>query len=455
MFVSLQEGLYALCAERIAGDLQFCAERPTPCTNAVDDALFDEYRLFQFKRTLKLVSEKSSFYRKLFAAAGVSADDIKSMEDIKKLPFTTSADISGSSFNFLCTSQGEVEKPVTFYSSGSTGIKKRIFFSKADIGRILEFLPRGMNTVIGRDEGRIQIFLQNSMGRGIGRILASGLENFGMQAWISALDEPVEDILKTTLDNRINVWFGDAITIFRTTRLLAQRLNPASLGMKCIFLTMANIPDCMIEYLEKTWNCRVSTHYGLTEMGWGLAVDCDVCDGYHYDELDVFAEVVDPESGEPLPDGETGELVLTSISRDCMPLIRYRTGDISSLKASTCGSHLRVMGHILRRREGAYELGGSTIFPAMFDEPLFETPEVVDYRLFADGDRLTVEVEVIGARPGLADEIAERLMQLAPLSRMERPTITLLPCGALREYCFEKKRIITGEATETRQGEDA
>ncbi len=448
MYVSLQEGLYDLCRLRIEKDEEFKAQSARGNSDAVDDALFDEYKLWQLKKTVRRVRTKSPFYRRLFEKAGVTEDDLHSLADIAKLPFTFPADLAGTSYSLLCTSQGEVEKPVTFYSSGSTGTKKRIFFSMADIQKILDFLPRGMNTVIGRDEARVLVFLQNSQGRGIGSILAQSLNAFGMQGWTADLQDSTDDILRATVEHKINVWFGDAITIYRATRVLEKQADLHSLGMQCIFITMSNIPQSMIDYLHSAWGCRVSTHYGLTESGWGLAVDCDVCPGYHYDELDHIVEVVDPETGGPVPEGREGEVVLTNISRDCMPLIRYRTGDIATLTRSVCGSHLMTLGHIRRRKEGATEYNGHYIYPALFDEVLFSTDGLLDYRIFLEGGRISLDVEVLDEALFDAVGLKERLMALPFMAGAPEIELNLLKSGALREHCYEKKRILERESHE-------
>lgn len=448
MYVSLQAGLYDLCRLRIEKDEEFKAQSARGNFDAVDDALFDEYKLWQLKKTVRRVRTKSPFYRRLFEKAGVTEDDLHSLADIAKLPFTFPADLAGTSYSLLCTSQGGVEKPVTFYSSGSTGTKKRIFFSMADIQKILDFLPRGMNTVIGRDEARVLVFLQNSQGRGIGSILAQSLNAFGMQGWTADLQDSTDDILRATVEHKINVWFGDAITIYRATRVLEKQADLRSLGMQCIFITMSNIPQSMIDYLHSAWGCRVSTHYGLTESGWGLAVDCDVCPGYHYDELDHIVEVVDPETGGPVPEGQEGEVVLTNISRDCMPLIRYRTGDIATLTRSVCGSHLMTLGHIRRRKEGATEYNGHYIYPALFDEVLFSTDGLLDYRIFLEGGRISLDVEVLDEALFDAVGLKERLMALPFMAGAPEIELNLLKSGALREHCYEKKRILERESHE-------
>lgn len=448
MYVSLQEGLYDLCRLRIEKDEEFKAQSARGNFDAVDDALFDEYKLWQLKKTVRRVRTKSPFYRRLFEKAGVTEDDLHSLADIAKLPFTFPADLAGTSYSLLCTSQGEVEKPVTFYSSGSTGTKKRIFFSMADIQKILDFLPRGMNTVIGRDEARVLVFLQNSQGRGIGSILAQSLNAFGMQGWTADLQDSTDDILRATVEHKINVWFGDAITIYRATRVLEKQADLRSLGMQCIFITMSNIPQSMIDYLHSAWGCRVSTHYGLTESGWGLAVDCDVCPGYHYDELDHIVEVIDPETGGPVPEGREGEVVLTNISRDCMPLIRYRTGDIATLTKSVCGSHLMTLGHIRRRKEGATEYNGHYIYPALFDEVLFSTDGLLDYRIFLEGERISLDVEVLDEASFDAVGLKERIMALPFMAGAPEIELNLLKSGTLREHCYEKKRILERESHE-------
>lgn len=448
MYVSLEAGLYDLCRLRIEKDEEFKAQSARGNFDAVDDALFDEYKLWQLKKTVRRVRTKSPFYRRLFEKAGVTEDDLHSLADIAKLPFTFPADLAGTSYSLLCTSQGEVEKPVTFYSSGSTGTKKRIFFSMADIQKILDFLPRGMNTVIGRDEARVLVFLQNSQGRGIGSILAQSLNAFGMQGWTADLQDSTDDILRATVEHKINVWFGDAITIYRATRVLEKQADLRSLGMQCIFITMSNIPQSMIDYLHSAWGCRVSTHYGLTESGWGLAVDCDICPGYHYDELDHIVEVVDPETGGPVLEGQEGEVVLTNISRDCMPLIRYRTGDIATLTKSVCGSHLMTLGHIRRRKEGATEYNGHYIYPALFDEVLFSTDGLLDYRIFLEGGRISLEVEVLDEALFDAEGLKERLMALPFMAGAPEMELKLLKSGALREHCYEKKRILERESHE-------
>lgn len=313
----------------------------------------------------------------------------------------------------------------------------------------MEFLPRGMNTVTDRDNGIIQILLPNSAGRGIGYLLAESLKSFGMRAVISDMGWPADKIIRSCLDEKPDVCFGDAGTIFRVTKEMAGKMDLSKLGVKVLFLTMSNVSRSMKEYLEKAWNCRVATHYGLTEMGWGLAVDCDSCDGYHYNELDVIAEVVDPETGKVLPEGEEGELVFTSIGREAMPIIRFTSGDISSLSKGSCGSSLKLMGHIVRRTEGMYDLGdGRYIYPALLEEAIYSIQEVVDYKASVKGRKLYIDLETVDkayyGRPeeSVKKEAMERLLAIDEIRNSQvELTVELLENGSLKPFCHQKKRI--------------
>ena len=174
-------------------------------------------------------------------------------------------------------------------------------------------------------------------------------------------------------------------------------------------------------------------------------MDCDTCPGYHYDELDHIVEVVDPVTGEVLPEGQEGEVVLTNIARECMPLIRYRTGDIATLQKSVCGSHLMTLGHIRRRKEGATEYNGHYIYPALFDEVLFGTEGLLDYRIFLEDGRIALDIECLNEARFDAEGLRERLMALPFMQGAPEIALKLLPCGALREHCYEKKRILERE----------
>jgi phenylacetate-CoA ligase len=150
-----------------------------------------------------------------------------------------------------------------------------------------------------------------------------------------------------------------------------------------VLLTADYIPSAIVDAIESAWNCKVYCHYGMTEMGWGGGVECDARDGYHLREADLFIEIVDPETGRLLPDGERGEIVVTTLTRVGMPLIRYRTGDISRFHTSpcACGTVLKRLNRITGRlNDGDCMVSGMPLTLPILDEALFALPGVVDFK---------------------------------------------------------------------------
>jgi phenylacetate-coenzyme A ligase PaaK-like adenylate-forming protein len=122
--------------------------------------------------------------------------------------------------------------------------------------------------------------------------------------------------------------------------------------MRTVLLTAEYVSDEALAYVKDAWQCEAFEHYGMTEMGLGGAMSCAAHIGYHPREADMIFEIIDPDSGEPLPEGEPGEVVFTTLTRTAMPLIRYRTGDISRWipGACPCGSVLKRLDRVRDRR---------------------------------------------------------------------------------------------------------
>jgi phenylacetate-coenzyme A ligase PaaK-like adenylate-forming protein len=136
--------------------------------------------------------------------------------------------------------------------------------------------------------------------------------------------------------------------------------------------------------VQEAWGCAVYDHYGATEMGLGGGVDCRARSGYHAREADLYFEIVDPVTGRPVPDGETGEVVFTTLTREAMPLVRYRTGDMSRFVPGPCGcgTVLKRMAHIDERVAGRITLpGGATVCQGDFDEALLLIEGLDDFKV--------------------------------------------------------------------------
>jgi phenylacetate-CoA ligase len=313
---------------------------------------------------------------------------------------TNAGDIAADPFAFLCISQGMVERAVTFVSSGTIGPQKRVFFSQADIEAIIDYMAAGMRTVAGEGDV-VQILLPGGAPFSQGDLLSRGVTRMGARPVFTGMFVPPEDQIAAIRENGSTVLFGETHLIYRITKLMEKKCNLRDLGVHTLFLSTSFASPVMIDYLADTWKARISTHYGLTEMGLGLAVDCSACGARHFNELEVIGEVIDPVTGRSLPSGSTGELVFTSIGREAMPLIRYRTGDLACFGEANgqCESSLRIIGQVERRVESAVSVGGVTVHPTLFHDVLFSIPEIIDYEV-------TVNVECGVAVLSFAVEVA-------------------------------------------------
>jgi phenylacetate-CoA ligase len=192
-------------------------------------------------------------------------------------------------------------------------------------------------------------------------------------------------------------------------------------------------------------------------MGLGVAVECHAHDGFHYNEADLMLEVIDPETGEVLGEDEEGELVFTSLNRVAMPLVRYRTYDLSKLIGGTCrcgATTLKKIAPIMRRRESTVNIGSAELYPAVFDELLFSLPDVIDYQVIlgTEGNRdiLRFKVEVIAKSEGIQKLITSKRVS-CPLirpnrepGRLDLDPVEIVGRGELKRLNRAKNMIMDG-----------
>ncbi len=407
----LHSSLFELCRSRINTDHEFLSVKKWPKAPLVDFSLFEEYRLFRLRRMLSYASEKSRFYRSAFERARTDPMKISSISDLAGLPLTRAEDIASDPFAFLCISQGMVERAVTFTSSGTIGPRKRVFFSEADIEARIDYMSAGMRTVADKSDV-VQILLPGGVAFSQGDLLARAVLKMGARPVFTGMFVPPERQIKAIVENGSTVVFGETHLIYRITKLMETHYNLKALGVRTLFLATSYASPVMVDYLEEAWRASASTHYGLTEMGLGLAVDCPVCGARHFNELDVIGEAIDPSTGRSLPPGSVGELVFTSIEREAMPLIRYRTGDIAYFGTASeqCESALRTIGQVPYRVESAITIDdGICIHPTLFHEVLFRIPQVIDYEVSLNSraglDLLSFDVEVSRLDDSLHEDV--------------------------------------------------
>ncbi|MDR3277634.1 MAG: AMP-binding protein [Oscillospiraceae bacterium] len=325
------------------------------------------YQLKRLRETLRYVRENSRFYRDLLR--GIKPDSIENIEDISKIPFTAPDMLAGDPNGFLCVPPHEVSRIVTLPTSGTTSRPKRLFFTPEDIELTVVFFHHGMSALVRPGE-RVMIFMPGETPDSVGDVLKRGLARLGCEGLVYGA---VSD-------------YGDASGALKASRaacavgLPAQLLALSRIGgqpyVKSVLLSADYVPRAVIKALEETWNCKVFTHFGMTETCYGGAVECAARAGAHMREADLLFEIVDPETGAKLPDGEPGELVFTTLTRRAMPLIRYRTGDYARILAEPCpcGNRFNRIDRLAGRIGGGITVSGVTLTMPMLDEVLFAVP---------------------------------------------------------------------------------
>ncbi len=368
------------------------------------------------RQTLALAREKSAFYRQHLARA---PESLTELEDLARFPFTTPQDIRQNPLWFVCVSQDEIQRVVTLRSSGTTGKPKRIYFTADDQELTIDFFRVGMSTLVTPGE-RVMILLPGEKEGSVGDLLRIALERLGAQPFpLGPAHGP-----QVTLENMQH--FQTDCLVGSPTQVLALALHwqPFQPKPHSVLLSTDHVPAAIVRTLERVWGCEVYNHYGSTEMGLGGGVECMAHGGYHLREADLYFEVVDPLTGEPVEVGEYGEVVFTTLTRRGMPLIRYRTGDRSRFVHGNCpcGTWLKTLEQVRGRIGGAVTLGEETLALRDLDEALFSVPGLLNFWAAVSGDGkrdcLTVEVQMLHGRQ--PDGNVARALQAVPAIQRSR-----------------------------------
>ena len=360
---------------------------------------------FQLKRINETVSyarERSPFYRELLGEYGKGP--LGGLQELSTLPFTTPDDVSRDPLRFLCVSQSEIERVVTLGSSATTGPPKRIFFTVDDLENTTDFFHHGMSTLVGPGD-RTLILMPGEAPTSIGSLLQQALARMDVQGILHGPIIAPAQTVKFIDDHAVNSLVAAPFQALA----LARADGAATLKgrIKSVLLSTDYLPHAVRRVIEDTWGCEVFDHYGMTEMGWGGGVECAAHQGYHLREADLYVEIVDPLTGEPLGEGQTGEVVFTTLNRRGMPLIRYRTGDVARFRPNPCpcGTVLKTLEQVDHRLDGEVELApGVTITMAQFDEALFPLPGVVDFMVEISGFAGTRAMSIDVALGGVGDK---------------------------------------------------
>ena len=300
-------------------------------------AELEKFQLEMLNETVAWARENSKYYSQRLPNGSLS-----NIRDLETLPFTRPEELYADPYAFLCVSPREVERIITVATSGSSGSSKRIFFTAEDVELCADFFHYGMRLMVDESD-RLGILFPATAPGSVGELLARGLHRGGTKT--QQLFHKIGDL--SALAAEIEAENLTALAGFPSVIQALAESYP-HLPVKTVLLSADFVSPACREAIKSAWGAEVFEHYGMTEMGLGCAVSCEHQRGYHIREADILIEIIDPETGRVLPDGEYGEVVFTTLTRCAMPLIRYRTGDFSRFipEPCPCGTLLRTLAHV-------------------------------------------------------------------------------------------------------------
>ncbi|GHV83326.1 phenylacetate-coenzyme A ligase [Spirochaetia bacterium] len=404
-----------------------------------------ELSVLQLDRLKEMVDRalKTPFYKKRLSASGIkSSDDIKTLDDIKRIPFTTKHDLREAfPYGMLSIPKDDVIR--LHASSGTTGIPTTIYFNSADVAAWTGYVAR---SIFSTGCTRADVF-QNMITYGLftgGLGFHYGAEEIGMMVIPSGSGN-------TTRQFRLMQDFGTTVLhatpsflLHVENKMCEEGVARSSIKLKRAFAGAEPYSEDTRRRIEELLQIDVFNSYGLSEMnGPGVAFECQCKNGMHLWEDGFFAEIIDRETLEPLPDGENGELVLTILCREATPILRYRTRDLTSFytEPCPCGRTHRRIRRITGRSDDMLIINGVNIFPSQIEEVVMSIKEVGNNYLIVvekEGvlDRLTVKIEV-GANIFVDDDsrvlnaLRDKIRRNLQSAITVNPRIELLQSGSL------------------------
>ena len=357
-------------------------------------ALREKLQLERLQDVVKRAYENVPYYRKKFDDEGIKPHDIKTLKDIEKLPLTTKDDLRNAyPFGMFAVPRRKIVEVHT--SSGTTGKPTVSGYTQKDLETWAEVMARGL-TMFGLTEDDI---IQNTHGYG----LFTG--GFGVHYGAQNIGATVIPISTGQTKRQIEILedFGTNVLIFTPSYGLylaevahEEGVDPKNLKLKSIGFGAEMWTAEMRSEIEKRFNAPAFNIYGLTEiMGPGIALECEEQDGLHVMEDHFYPEIIDSETLKTVPEGEKGELVLTNLTREGMPIIRFRTKDITALRKGDChcGRTLIKMDRITGRTDDMLKIRGVAVFPSQIEKALLKM------------DGLEPHYQIIATRPQHLDEL--------------------------------------------------
>tara|TARA_Y100001978_G_scaffold200349_1_gene216448 strand:+ start:1597 stop:2847 length:1251 start_codon:yes stop_codon:yes gene_type:complete len=348
------------------------------------------WQMEQLRAVIEHARANSPFYGRTLAGFDVEA--IRTAEDFSRLPMMTAGDLREYPEQLLCVSQDDIARVVTLHSSGTTGKPKRVFHTQDDLEATINFFDWGMRIMIGPGQTALVLMPGERTG-GVGMLLAEALTRFGARCVPHGILEDGKAALDQIMAENASCIVGPAAHV----NLIAywwERLGMPKGRVQSVLLCWDAAPEAVVRNLERIFGCRVFRHWGMIETGLGGAVECEPGSGMHLREADVYLEIVDPDTGKLVPDGDVGEIVVSTPLRRGMPLIRYRTGDSGRILPDqcVCGSPMRRLDPHVSRISDGVPVGSNRLRLADLNETLYPISGLADFAVALSKDTLFVRV---------------------------------------------------------------
>lgn len=368
--------------------------------------MLEEYQLNKIKETLYYAKKNSRFYSQRLNI--INENKINSIDDFKNIPFTFPHHIGSNPFDFLCVPQREIKRIIT--SSGTGGEEKRIFFTEADLEATIDFFNFGFRPMLSNNDRVLVLFPGKSYGS-VGDVIKKSLDILNIENFVQGVIVNPDETANFIIENQINAIVGIPMQVLYLSRVHGEIFRS---NIEKVLLSSDYVPEVLIRELSNNYGCKVFTHYGSSEMGYGGGVECGALNGYHLREADIYFEIIDPHTNKPVTDGQYGEVVFTTLTRRAMPLIRYRTGDIASfaLTPCDCGTFLRTMTRSWGRADNRAELGEKRfLYLRELDETILQFRDIFDYKAWVTDDSL-LNIEIATDNEAIIREVKPILQRL-------------------------------------------
>jgi len=396
---------------------------------------------------------KTPFYQKRLARTGIrSGQDIQGLEDLQRIPFTVKDDLRLSfPYGLLAVDRRQVVR--IHSSSGTTGIPTVIYYTADDLNRWTDLIARCIVATGATDEDVFQNMMTYGLFTG-GLGLHYGAERVGMTV-IPIGGGNTRRQVQTMKDFQTTVLHVTPSYLLHIHgKLKEYEIRQEDLALCKAFIGAEPHSENARLKIEDLWHIDAYNSYGLSELnGPGMAFECVYKKDLHVWEDAYILEIIDPETGQVLPDGQEGEVVLTNLIRRAMPILRYRTRDLATVHTDgcPCGRTHRRLSRIMGRTDDMLIINGVNVFPSQIEEKIMRIPEVgTNYQIHVDKredlDRLTVKVEIYPKMflgdPSQLEALKHRIKEELKASIVINPNVELHEPGSLPVSEGKAKRVV-------------